>query len=117
MPDPRSNSTPASWSRTCLDVQPGWQVIVAGGVLGRPLLEEVARQRRAARRLRALRPGFGGNFVGAIAWAREAPMELIENASPIEVDTCSAGRRAHRDRGAGEHAQPDGADAGAARTR
>ena len=34
-----------------------------------------------------MRPRFSGNYVCATDWAREAPLELIENASPIEVDT------------------------------
>jgi aminopeptidase len=68
-----------------VDVQPGWQVLVAGGVLGRPLLEEIATEvgRRGAYAL--LRVAFGGSLVGSLGWAREAPIELLENPAPIEL--------------------------------
>ncbi|HEY7017146.1 MAG TPA: aminopeptidase [Gaiellaceae bacterium] len=69
---------------TCIDVQPGWQVIVSGGVLGRPLLEEVSRQvgRRGAYAL--LRPNLTGSGLN-VPWALEAPEELL--STPPEIDT------------------------------
>jgi aminopeptidase len=87
MSDPRVEQYARLMIETCLDVQPGWQVMVVGGVSGRPLLTEVARQlaRRGAYAL--MRPRFSGNYVCATDWAREAPLELLENASPIEIDT------------------------------
>ena len=86
MPDPRVEQYARVMVETCLDVQPGMEVMVVGGIQGRPLLTEVARQlaRRGAYAL--MRPRFNGNYVCGADWAREAPLELIENASPIEVD-------------------------------
>ena len=68
-----------------VDVQPGWQVLVGGGVLARPLLEEIATEvgRRGAYVL--FRVGFGGSLTGPLGWAREAPIELLEKPSPIEL--------------------------------
>jgi aminopeptidase len=86
VPDPRVEQYARVMVETCVDVQPGWEVMVVGGVQGRPLMVEVARQlaRRGAYAL--MRPRFGGNYVCATDWAREAPLQLLENASPIEVD-------------------------------
>ena len=46
---------------TCIDVQPGWQVLVLGGILARPLLEAVSREiaRRGAYAVQ--RPSLGGD--------------------------------------------------------
>src|SRR5215210_8229992 len=38
--DPRVEAYAALLVETCVDVQPGWQVLVTGGQLARPLLEE-----------------------------------------------------------------------------
>jgi aminopeptidase len=86
MRDPRIEEYAGIMVETCVDVQPGWQVVVAGGALGRPLLEEVTRQvaRRGAYAL--LRVGLGGgSLIASFAWAREAPMELLENPAPLDV--------------------------------
>ena len=69
---------------TCVGVQPGWQVLVTGGVLARPLLEAVSREvgRRGAYAIqRASLSGSGIN----LPWALEAPEELL--SSPAEIDT------------------------------
>ena len=69
---------------TCVDVQPGWQVLVNGGQLARPLLEAVSRAvgRRGAYAIqRASLTGCGTN----IPWAREAPEELLDTPAPIEA--------------------------------
>ena len=52
MTDPRVDQYAKLLVETCIDVQPGWQVLVAGGYLARPLLEAVSRAGRAPRRLR-----------------------------------------------------------------
>jgi aminopeptidase len=84
MRDPRIEQYARIMIETCIDVQPGWQVLVGGGYLGRPLIEEVVRQigRRGAYAL--LRVGFGGNLLMSHAWAREVPIELLENPAPLE---------------------------------
>lgn len=69
---------------TCLDVQPGWQVLVLGSPLGRPLLEEVQRSlaRRSAYALTEVT--FGGG-IGASdrAWTLEAPLEVLAEPAPL----------------------------------
>jgi aminopeptidase len=69
---------------TCVDVQPGWQVLVTGGHLARPLLEEVNRlvgRRGAYAVQRVSLNGYGTN----IPWAQEAPEELLGTPAPIEA--------------------------------
>ncbi len=85
MADPRIEQYARVMVEDCIDVQPGWQVVVAGGFLGRPMLEEVLRQvaRRGAYGL--LRAGFGGNLIHANAWAAEAPMELLLNPAALDM--------------------------------
>jgi aminopeptidase len=71
---------------TCVDVQPGWQVVVGGGVLGRPLIDEVVRQvaRRGAYAL--MRVGWGGSVSGpSFEWVKEAPLELIQKPAPLDL--------------------------------
>jgi aminopeptidase len=81
---PRLERYAALLVETCIDVQPGWQVLVTGGQLARPLLEEVSRQvgRRGAYAIqRASLTGYGVN----IPWAQEAPEELLGTPAPIEA--------------------------------
>jgi aminopeptidase len=62
-------------------VQPGWQVIVRGNHLGRPLIEVVMEQiaRRGAYPILQLSfEQLGGPF------AREAPLELLREAAPVQ---------------------------------
>jgi aminopeptidase len=68
----------------CLDVQPGWQVMVSGGVLARPLIEAVNRRlgQRGAYAIQRL--SLTGAAVN-VPWAQEAPGELLDN--PSELDT------------------------------
>jgi aminopeptidase len=68
----------------CLDVQPGWQVVVSGGVLARPLLEEVNALlgRRGAYAIQRL--SLNGASVN-VRWVQEVPMELLDKPSPIET--------------------------------
>ena len=42
MTEPRVEAYAKLLVEECLDVQPGWQVMVTGGVLARPLLEAVS---------------------------------------------------------------------------
>jgi aminopeptidase len=84
MPDQRLEQYARLLVDTCIDVQPGWQVLVVGTPLGRPLVEEVTRQiaRRGAYAL--LRVHFGGPLFASRTWLREAPLELIGAPSSIE---------------------------------
>jgi aminopeptidase len=68
----------------CIDVQPGWQVIVSAGMLARPLVQAVSRllARRGAYALQRLSlTGTGTN----LPWAQEAPEELLGKPAPIET--------------------------------
>lgn len=67
----------------CIAPQPGWQVLIRSQPLARPLVEEVVRElaRRGVRALVHLNfDSVGGAFV------REAPLELLGDLSPIEVN-------------------------------
>jgi aminopeptidase len=68
----------------CVDVQPGWQVLVVGSHLARPLIEEIVRQvaRRGAYALQ--RVTFGEASWASRVWLREAPLELVSIPAPIE---------------------------------
>jgi len=81
--DPRIEQYAKLLVETCIDVQPGWQVLVTGGILARPLLEEVSREvaRRGAYAIQ--RASLGGNGIN-VPWALEAPEELL--ARPSEID-------------------------------
>jgi aminopeptidase len=64
-------------------VQPGWQVLVAGNPLARPLFDEVSRLigRRGAYAIQ--RTGLAS--LGNLAWAQEAPEELLSKPAPIDA--------------------------------
>jgi aminopeptidase len=83
--DPRVEQYAQLLVETCVDVQPGWQVLVSGGMLARPLLEEVSRavaRRGAYALLRPSLTGWGTNM----PWAQEVPEELLDTAAPIEAN-------------------------------
>jgi aminopeptidase len=82
MTDPRLEQYAKLLVETCVDVQPGWQVIVSGEYPGRPLIEEVARQvaKRGAYALVRV-GGLGANR----EWLKHAPMELVEKAAPLDL--------------------------------
>jgi aminopeptidase len=69
---------------TCIDVQPGWQVMVNAGVLARPLYEEVVRviAERGAYALSRLSFASGGGPNSL--WVNNAPEELLSKSAPIE---------------------------------
>jgi len=82
--DPRVEQYAKLLVETCIDVQPGWQVLVLGGILARPLLEAVSRQvaRRGAYVIQ--RPSLGGTGIN-VPWALEASDELLEQPSAIDA--------------------------------
>jgi aminopeptidase len=83
MRDPRDEQYARILVETCVDVQPGWQVIVLSGPLGRPLFAEVARAiaRRGAYVLP--RPFFPLGTVPT-EWINEASDEMLRTMAPIE---------------------------------
>ena len=86
MNDPRVEQYAKLLVETCVDVQPGWQVLVTGGVLARPLLEAVSREvaRRGAYAIQ--RPSLAGSGIN-LPWALEAPEELLAQPSGIDAYT------------------------------
>jgi len=84
MRDPRVEQYARVLVEQCVDVQPGWQVLVSGGVLGRPLIDEVCRQIARRDAYAIVRVGWGGFGGTSDAWLREAPMERISDLAPIE---------------------------------
>ncbi|HEY6015797.1 MAG TPA: aminopeptidase, partial [Gaiellaceae bacterium] len=62
MADPRIERYAALLVDRCVDVQPGWQVLVHSSPAARPLIEEVLRRiaRRGAHALMRLSFGSGG---------------------------------------------------------
>jgi aminopeptidase len=66
----------------CVDVQPGWQVVVTTSPYGRPLLVEVLRA--IARRGAYALPRISLPGVEAI-WQKEAPEELLSKVAPIDA--------------------------------
>lgn len=88
MGDPRNEQLARILVDTCIDVQPGWQVVVQSGPLARPLVEEVQRrlaQRGAYGLLRLSLAGGAGWYEPS--WITDAPLELLEVAAPIEAHT------------------------------
>jgi len=82
--DPRIDAYAKLLVEQCLDVQAGWQVVVSGGALARPLIEAVNRLlgKRGAYAIQRLSlTGQGIN----VPWAQEAPGELLDNPAPIET--------------------------------
>jgi aminopeptidase len=79
---------------TCVEVQPGWEVLVLGPPHSRPLLEELGAGlgRRGAYAVFQL---AYGNLIGAAdrSWSREASVELISKPSKLQVhlfENCDA---------------------------
>ena len=83
MPDPRVESYARVLVEECLDVQPGWQVLVQAQPLARPLVAEVVRAiaRRAAYAL--VRVQFDLINVSPI-WISEAPVELLSSVPSVD---------------------------------
>jgi len=84
MSDPRDEQYARLLIETCIDVQPGWQVVVVGHVLGRPLFDEVCKvvaERGAYVLPRLAHSGLGGS---PLAWVNEASEELLSKPAPLE---------------------------------
>jgi len=92
MTDPRNRQLAKLLVDTCVGVQPGWQVIVRGSYLARPLLEEIMEV-VAGRDAYALpRITFGTGY-GSRRWLMAVPLERLAIPAPIEqhaLETCDA---------------------------
>jgi aminopeptidase len=67
----------------CLDVQPGWQVLIRTQPAARPLLEEVVRHIARRGAYAVVRLGFSLWPID-LAWASEAPDELLGTLPEID---------------------------------
>src|SRR5262245_12243989 len=85
MSDPRIERYASLLVDTCVDVQPGWEVVVTSTPLARPLIEEVARQiaRKGAYVYQRL-DFSGATGAGVAAWLETAPEKLLEELPPID---------------------------------
>ncbi|PWU17746.1 MAG: aminopeptidase [Candidatus Rokuibacteriota bacterium] len=84
MTDPRVEAYAQLLVEHCLDVQPGWQVLVRTTPLSRPLLEEVSRliARRGAYAIVRMDWSL---WPGNIVWASEAPEELVAQMPDVDL--------------------------------
>jgi aminopeptidase len=82
--DPRVEQYAKLLVGTCIDVQPGWQVLVMGGVLARPLLEAVSREVARHGAYAVQRLSLTGSGIN-IPWALEASEELLGKPSAIDA--------------------------------
>lgn len=82
MPDPRVEQYARLLVERCLDVQPGWQVIVTGEPGARPLVQAAARviAERGAYFLSRIYFAQANNL-----WLKHAPLDLIARTAPIEL--------------------------------
>lgn len=73
----------------CIDVQPGWQVLLRSTPLARPLVEEVVRAiaRRGAYCVQRI--GFTMWPVDLV-WAEEAPLDLLGELAPLDLAASEA---------------------------
>ena len=93
MADPRTREYAELIVNNCLNVQPGWQVLVGGNPQARPLLEEVcgAVARRGAYAL--VRVTFESLLAQSLSWVNEAPLELVSTPASVfvhELETADA---------------------------
>jgi len=78
---------------TCVGVQPGWEVVVVGSPLGRPLIEDVVRVLAERDAYALLRLSFGGNTFAPTTWVRTATLDRLAIPSAIEchtIESCDA---------------------------
>jgi aminopeptidase len=81
--DPRVREYAKLLVERCLDVQPGWQVLIRTTVLARPVYEEIARL--IGRRGAYVLPRIGFELWPTdVAWASEAPEALLGELPEIE---------------------------------
>ena len=85
--DPRIEAYAKLLVERCLDVQPGWEVLVRSTPLARPLLEELERQiaRRGAYAIMRINWSMWPIDDG---WAAEAPEDLLGELSEIDTFAC-----------------------------
>ena len=95
MADPRIEQYARLLVERCVDVQPGWEVVVVGGTLARPLIEEIMRAIGRRKAIPLVQLSFSGMdfWPFETVWAETAPPELLAERSPLRVkieDECDA---------------------------
>jgi aminopeptidase len=93
MSDPRDRQLAELLVDTCVGVQPGWQVLVAGTPLGRPLLEEIVRVVAERDAYPLLRLTFDDASFTPRVWVRTAPVERLAIPASLDVhaiENCDA---------------------------
>ena len=95
MADPRIEQYARLLVERCVDVQPGWEVLVIGSTRARPLIEEVVRAIGRRKAIPIIQLSFGGMdfWPFETVWAETAPPELVSERSPLRVkleDECDA---------------------------
>jgi aminopeptidase len=92
MPDPRDRRLAELLVDTCVGVRPGWQVLVIGTPLGRPLLQEIVHVLAERDAYALLRVTFDATFVSR-TWVRAVPLGRLASPASIEqhtLETCDA---------------------------
>jgi aminopeptidase len=84
MTDPRIEAYAKLLVEECLDVQPGWQVVVSAGMLARPLIEEVSSLLGQRGAYAVPRLNLTGSAIN-VPWAQEAPEDLLDNPADVET--------------------------------
>ncbi len=79
----------------CVDVQPGWEVLVIGSARARPLVEEVVRAIGRRQAVPIIQLSFSGMDFWPFesVWAETAPAEVVAERSPLRMkleDECDA---------------------------
>jgi aminopeptidase len=108
--DPRVEQYAKLLVERCVDAQPGWQVVVVGSALARPLVEEVVRAIGRREAYPVVQLSFGGMdfWPFETVWAETVSAEVMAERPPLRVaieDECQAWIRI----GAPENTR-DGAD-------
>ena len=95
MTDPRVEQYARLLVERSVDVQPGWQVLVAGSALARPLIEEIVRAIGRREAYPVIQLSFSGMDFWPFEniWAETASAELMTERPPLRValeDECQA---------------------------
>jgi aminopeptidase len=93
--DPRIEQYARLLVERCVDVQPGWEVVVVGSTHARPLIEEIIRAIGRRKAIPVVQLSFSGMdfWPFETVWAETAPSELVAERSPLRVkieDECDA---------------------------
>ena len=84
MRDPRDEQYAKLLVETCIDVQPGWQVLVVARVARTPAVRRGLQGDRRARRVRAAARSFHSGSAAPLSWMNDASDELLSKPAPLE---------------------------------